>query len=79
MLLVAFVLVCAASGSTEIGTIIEFVDDAVIVAMEDGKSVIRIEDYHTYIPTGEQWLLNDKVQIKNSRILNKLSIHRLKE
>lgn len=79
VILVAFVLISAFGGSSEKGTIIEFVDDAVIIASEDGKKVTRFEDYRTYIPTGEQWSVGDKVKIRNGGIFNGLSIHRLTE
>ena len=76
VLLVAFVWISV--GSSEKGTIIEFVDDAVIIASDDGEKVTRIEDYRTYIPTGEQWSVGDKVKIRDG-LFSKLSIHRLTE
>ena len=75
-LLVMFVLVSVFIGPSEKGTIIEFVDDTVVIASEDGKKVTRIEDYLTYIPTGEQWSLGDKVIIRDG-LFSKLRIHRL--
>lgn len=78
VLLAMFVLLSVFIGSSEKGTIIEFVDDAVIIALEDGKKVTRIEDCLTYIPTGEQWSVGDKVEIRDG-LFSKLRIHRLAE
>ena len=78
VLLAMFVLLSVFIGSSKKGTIIEFVDDAVIIASEDGKKVTRIEDYLTYIPTGEQWSVGDKVKIRDG-LFSKLRIHRLAE
>ena len=75
-LLVMFVLVSVFIGPSEKGTIIEFVDDAVVIASEDGKKVTRIEDYLTYIPTGEQWSVGDTIKIRDG-LFSKLRIHRL--
>ena len=77
-LLVMLILVSVFIGSSEKGTIIEFVDDAAIIASEDGKKVMRIEDYLTYIPTGEQWSVGDKVKIRDG-LFSELRIHRLAE
>lgn len=75
-LLVMFVLVSVFIGPSEKGTIMEFVDDAVVIISEDGKKVTRIEDYLTYIPTGEQWSVGDTVKIRDG-LFSKLRIHRL--
>ena len=75
-LLVMFVLVSVFIGPSEKGTIMEFVDDAVVITSEDGKKVTRIEDYLTYIPTGEQWSVGDTVKIRDG-LFSKLRIHRL--
>ena len=77
-LLVMFALVSVFIGPSEKGTIMEFVDDAVVIASEDGKTVTRIEDYLTYIPTGEQWSVGDTVKIRDG-LFSKLRIHRLAE
>ena len=42
------------------------------------KKVIRIENYHCYVPTGEQWSIEDKVEIK-SGIFTGFSVRRLTE
>ena len=60
------------------GTIIEFVNDAVIIASENGKRVTLIEEYHTYIPAGEQWSVGDKVIVIDG-LFSELTIHRLTE
>lgn len=75
-LLVMFLLISVFIGPSEKGTIIEFVDDAVIIASEDGKKATRIEDYLTYIPTGETWAVGDTVKIRDG-LFSKLRIHRL--
>ena len=77
VLLVAVVLISVFRGSAEKGTIKEFVDNAVIVELESGTKVVRIENYHTYIPTGEQWSVGDKVEIRDG--LFELSIRLLTE
>ena len=78
VLLVAGVLISVFRGSAEKGTIKEFVDDAVIVEFDSGTKVVRIENYLTYIPTGEQWSVGDKVEIRNG-LFNKLSMRLLTE
>ena len=76
--LLGMVLIIASLGRSERGTITEFVDNAVIVTSDDGKKVIRIENYHSYVPTGEQWSIEDKVEIK-SGIFTGFSVRRLTE
>lgn len=63
-LLAIFILISVVGSRSDKGTIKEFIDDAVIVALDDEKAVTRIEDYHRYIPTGEQWSVGDKVKIR---------------
>ena len=58
------------------GTVIEFIDDAVVIKSDDGKRVTLIEEYLTYIPTGEQLSIGDKVIIKDG-LFDDLSIHRV--
>ena len=60
------------------GTIIEFVNDAVIIASENGKRVTLIEEYHTYVPEGEQWSVGDKVIVIDG-LFSGMTIHRLTE
>ena len=76
--LLGMVLIIASLGRSERGTITEFVDNAVIVTSDDGKKVIRIENYHSYVSTGEQWSIEDKVEIK-SGIFTGFSVRRLTE
>ncbi len=76
---VVFVLfIYALVGGLKTGTIIEFVDDAVIIASENGKRVTLIEEYHTYIPAGEKWSVGDKVIVIDG-LFSGLTIHRLTE
>ena len=75
-ILAGLVLMAVFKGLPEKGTIIKFVDDAVIVASENGKKVTLVEDYRTYIPTGEQWSVGDKVKIRDG-LFSELSIRRL--
>ena len=73
-----FILILAFFGSTsKKGTIIAFVDNAVVIALKDGKTVTRFENYHIYIPTGEQWSVGDTVKIKYTGILREISMHRV--
>ena len=58
------------------GTVTEFVDDAVVIKSKDGKRVTLIEEYLTYIPTGEQLSVGDKVIIRDG-LFDDLSIHRV--
>lgn len=78
VLLVVFVLIGVFAGSSEKGMIVEFIDDAVIIASKDGKKVTRYEEYHSYIPTGEQLSVGDKVVIRGG-LFRELSIQRLME
>ena len=76
--LVLFICILAGSFRAEKGTIRKFVDNAVIIASDDGKSVTLIEDYHTYIPDGEQWLVGDRVKIRDG-LFSELRIYRLEK
>lgn len=58
------------------GTVTEFVDDGVVIKSDDGKRVTLIEEYLTYIPTGEQLSIGDRVIIKDG-LFDDLSIHRV--
>ena len=58
------------------GTVTEFVDDGVVIKSDDGKRVALIEEYLTYIPTGEQLSIGDRVIIKDG-LFDDLSIHRV--
>lgn len=60
------------------GTVTEFVDNAVVIKSDNGKRVTLIEEYLTYIPTGEQLSVGDKVIIKDG-LFSALSIHRVDE
>lgn len=76
MLLV--LLVCARLvNRVEKGTIIGFSDEAAVVALSDGKTVVQIEDYLSYLPSGAQVLIGDPVKIKTGFFndLRILSIH----
>ena len=64
VILIALILLTMFGSKSEKGTIKEFVDDAVIVALDDGKTVVRIEDYHTYISTDEEIAVGERVKIK---------------
>ena len=57
------------------GTVIDFVDDAVVIKSDDGKRVTLIEEYLTRIPTGEPLSVGDKVIIRDG-LFDDLSIHR---
>ena len=50
----------------EKGTIKDFVDDAVIVALDGGKKVVGINDYHTYISDDDEFVIGDRVKIKRA-------------
>ena len=76
--LVFFVYLFAGSFRSEKGTITEFVDNAVIIASDDGKKVTLVEDYLAYIPTGEQWSVGDRVKIRDG-LFGELRIYRLGE
>ena len=58
------------------GTVADFVDDAVIIKSDDGKKVTLIEEYLTYVPTGEQLSVGDKVVIRDG-LFSDLSIHQV--
>lgn len=58
------------------GTVIDFVDDAVVVKSDNGKKVTLIEEYQTYISAGEELSVGDKVIIRNG-LFSDLSIHRV--
>jgi len=60
------------------GTVTEFVDDAVVIKSDDGKRVTLIEEYLTYIPTGEELSVGDKVKITDG-LFSELRIYRLEE
>lgn len=64
VILIALILLTIFGSKPEKGTIKEFVDDAIIVALDDGKTVVRIEDYHTYISTDDEFVVGDRVKIK---------------
>lgn len=64
------------AGSSQKGTVTDFVDDAVIIASADGKRVTLIEDYHNYISVGEQLSIGDKVKIRDG-LFGELTIRRL--
>ena len=64
-ILLLALLVCAGLvNRVKKGTIIGFADEAVIVALSDGKSVVQIEDYLSYLPSGAQISIGDPVKIK---------------
>ena len=74
-----FILVAAISLFADFpqrGTVADFVDDAVIIKSDDGKKVTLIEEYLTYVPTGEQLSVGDKVVIRDG-LFSDLSIHRV--
>ena len=77
ILLVLGLLLCR--GEVVKGSIIEFKDNAVIVASEDGKKVVRVEEYRTYVPADEEWAVGDRVAIRSSTPFRKMSLHRLAE
>ena len=58
------------------GTVADFVDDAVIIKSDDGKKVTLIEEYLTYVPTGEPLSVGDKVVIRDG-LFSDLSIHQV--
>jgi len=60
------------------GTVIDFVEDAVVIKSDDGKRVTLIEEYLTYIPTDEELSVGDKVVIRDG-LFSDLSIHRVGE
>ncbi len=51
---------------SEKGTIKDFVDDAVIVAIDGGKKVVGINDYRTYISDDDEFVIGDRVIIKRA-------------
>lgn len=64
-LLLVLVLICIWSVNTsKMGTVKEFADDAVIVELSDGKTVMQIENYLTYVPSDEQLSIGDSVKIR---------------
>ena len=79
--LLAAVLIILFARSFEKGTIMDFADDAVVVALEDEKTVIRFEDYLAYTSPDEQLSIGDKVKIRYNLFnhLDVLSINRLPE
>ena len=60
------------------GTVIDFVDDAVVIKSDDGKRVTLVEDYRTYIPEDEEWCVGDKIIIRDG-LFSGLSLHRIDE
>ncbi|MBQ6897299.1 MAG: hypothetical protein IJN69_08865 [Oscillospiraceae bacterium] len=60
------------------GTVIDFVDDAVVIKSDDGKRVTLVEDYRTYIPEDEEWYVGDKIIIRDE-LFSGLSLHRIDE
>ena len=58
------------------GTVIDFEEDAVIIKSNNGKKVTLIEEYLTYVPTGEPLSVGDKVIITDG-LFDDLSIHRI--
>ena len=60
------------------GTVIDFVDDAVVIKSDDGKRVTLVEDYRTYIPEDEEWCVVDKIIIRDG-LFSGLSLHRIDE
>ena len=64
-LLLVLVLICIGSVNTsKRGTVKGFADDAVIVELSDGKTVMQIENYLTYVPSDEQLSVGDSVKIR---------------
>ena len=60
------------------GTVTEFVNDAVVIKSDDGKRVTLVEDYLSYVATGEELAIGDKVVIRD-RLFHDLSIHPVRE
>lgn len=60
------------------GTVIDFVDDAVIIKSDDGKKVTLIEEYLTYIRTGEELSVGDEVIIRDG-LFDDLTIYHIDE
>ena len=56
------------------GTVTEFVNDAVVIKSDDGKRVTLVEDYLSYVATGEELAIGDKVVIRDG-LFDDLSIH----
>ncbi len=56
------------------GTVTEFVNDAVVIRSDDGKRVTLVEDYLSYVATGEELAIGDKVVIRDG-LFDDLSIH----
>ncbi|MBR4057616.1 MAG: hypothetical protein IKK00_05715 [Oscillospiraceae bacterium] len=76
ILVVALTAISLYSDFPKKRTVIEFVDDAVIVKSNNGKKVTLIEEYQTYISAGEELSVGDKVIIRNG-LFSDLSIHRV--
>ncbi len=60
------------------GTVTEFVNDAVVIKSDDGKRVTLVEDYLSYVATGEELAIGDKVVIRDG-LFDDLSIHPVRE
>lgn len=58
------------------GTVIDFVEDAVVIKSNDGKRVTLFEEYLTYIPTGEELSVGDTVIITDG-LFDGLKIYRI--
>ena len=50
----------------EKGTIKDFADDAVFVAIDGGKKVVGIHDYRAYISDDDEFVIGDRVKIKRA-------------
>ena len=65
-IIVGLLLLTIFENIPENGTIKDFVDDAVIVAIDGGKKLVFINGYRTYISDDDEFVIGDRVKIKRA-------------
>lgn len=75
--LAALVLLTLFGYRAQKATVLECTADAVIAALDDGKTVVQVENYRTYLPAGEALTPRDRIAIRCS-FFNDLDIRSIR-